>query len=185
MQSYNSNLLHKIRQCIKNGGIIAYPTEHCYGFGCDPFNYTAINQLLKIKRRDKAKGLIVVAGTIGQLDRLIMPLALPDVQNLRAYWPGFYSILMPKTNAALKILTGKHSKISVRVSRHPLIGQLCKSLNMALVSTSANYSGHRVSKTYRDCSRKFGKKMLVLPGVTNFAKKPSVIIDWYTQKILR
>ncbi|MCC2644848.1 MAG: threonylcarbamoyl-AMP synthase [Burkholderiales bacterium] len=185
MQSYNNTLLNKIRRHIRGGGVIAYPTESCYGFGCDPFNHRAINQILKIKCRDKAKGLIVVADNINQLNQLIMPLSYNDKLKLKAYWPGFCSILMPSSIKAPKILIGKHKTLAVRVSKHDLIRQLCKFLNMPLVSTSANYSGCESIKTYRECLQQFGKKVMVLPGNTNFAKKPSTIIDWRTGRIYR
>lgn len=185
MQSYNSNLLHKIRRHIKHGGVIAYPTESCYGFGCDPLNHKAIGQILKIKGRDKSKGLIVVASDLKQLDQLIGKLSPKDKQTLKAYWPGFYSIIMSTTKMAPKILTGKHRTLAVRVSKHDLIRQMCGFLNMPLVSTSANYSGHKSVKTYRECVRQFGKKVMVLPGDTNFAKTPSTIIDWKTGKVFR
>ncbi|MCC2625770.1 MAG: threonylcarbamoyl-AMP synthase [Burkholderiales bacterium] len=185
MQSYNSSLLGKIRRHIKNGGVIAYPTESCYGFGCDPFNYKAIKQILKIKRRDKAKGLIIIAASVDQLNQLIAPISANDKNKLKEYWPGFYSLLMPTTDKTLSILGGKHKTLAVRVSKHDLVRQICSFINMPIVSTSANYSGHKSIKTYRECVKQFGKKVLVLPGNTNFAKKPSTIIDWKTGKTLR
>ncbi len=185
MQSYNNNLLHKIRQHIKNGGVIAYPTESCYGFGCNPFNYKAIKQILKIKQRDSAKGLIVIASDVKQLDKLIKPLSITDKAKLKQYWPGFYSIIMPTTDMAPQILTGKHKTLAVRVTKHDLVRQICNFLNMPLVSTSANYSGHKSIKNYRECIRQFGNKVMVLPGNTSFAKNPSTIVDWKSGKTLR
>src|SRR5579863_7180495 len=120
-----------------------------------------------------------------QLNLLIGKLSTHDKQKLKAYWPGFYSIIMPTTKMAPKILTGKYRTLAVRVSRHDLIQQICGFLNMPLVSTSANYSGHKSVKTYRECVKQFGKKVMVLPGNTSFAKSPSTIIDWKTSKILR
>jgi L-threonylcarbamoyladenylate synthase len=185
MQAYSNNLLHKIQRHIKNGGIIAYPTEFCYGFGCDPFNYRAINNILRIKQRDKAKGLIVIAANIHQLDKLIIPISLHDRQKLKKYWPGFFSILLPSKKNTLNVLIGAHNKLAVRISNHDLVKQLCNYLHMPLVSTSANLSGHKPIKCYRECVRQFGKKVMVLPGNTGFAKNPSTIIDWKSGQIIR
>lgn len=185
MQSYSNSQLHKIRRHIKNGGIIAYPTEFCYGFGCNPFNHKAINKILKIKKRSKAKGLIVIAANINQLHNLILPLSDLDTQKLKSYWPGFYSIIMPSKTNVPKSLTGKHNKLAVRVSKHNLVGQICNYLNSPLISTSANISGHQPIKNYRECVRQFGKKVMVLPGSTSFAKHASTIIDWESGKQIR
>jgi len=185
MYRYSSELLLKVKNHIKNGGIIAYPTESCYGFGCDPFNYTAINKIINLKGRSKTKGLIVIAGSQKHLSGLIMPLSEKDKNEIKNYWPGPFSLILPVTKKVPQNLIGKHRKIAVRVTRHQLVQQLCNSLNMPLVSTSANKSGCRSIKTYRECIRQFGKDVMVLPGNTNFAKKPSTIIDWETKRQLR
>lgn len=187
MKFYSTNLLAKVRAHIKNGGLIAYPTESCYGIGCDPFNRIAIDRVIQIKGRKRSKGLIVIAGSQKQLKDLLSKEALSDSINDKFddYWPGPYSLILPVSNKVPNNLTGKHAKIAVRVTRHKLVQQLSQHLNLPLVSTSANRSGFKSIRTYRECKRQFGKKLMVLPGITNFSKKPSTIIDWETKKVLR
>lgn len=186
MYFYSNDLIAKVRKHIKNGGLIAYPTESCYGIGCDPFNRKAIDKIIKIKLRNKQKGLIVIAGDKKQLAGLIPASTLDnDEKELNRYWPGPFSLILPVTNKVPKNLIGKHSKIAVRVTKHQLVQQLCKNLNLPLVSTSANKSGFKSIRTYRECKRQFGKQLMVLPGITNFNKKPSTIIDWDSKEILR
>lgn len=182
---YSTELLAKVSQHLANGGVIAYPTESCYGLGCNPFNRQAIDKIFKLKRRSKKKGLIVIAGNITQLKNLIMPLTIADKQELSKYWPGAFSLILPVTDKVPHNLIGHNYKIAVRVTQHNLVKQLCNSLNLPLVSTSANRSGHKSIRNYRECVRQFGNQVMVLPGLTNFAKKPSTIIDWATRQILR
>lgn len=185
MDFYSTKLLQKVKAHLKNGGLIAYPTESCYGFGCDPFNYKAIAKLIKVKGRSKTKGLIVISSSTSQLHKLIQPIANDQKTKLAKYWPGFYSLILRVTSKVPRNLIGSHSKVAVRVSLHPHVKQLCYSLNTPLVSTSANKSGHHSIKNYRECQRQFGKRVLVLPGKIGKAKRPSTIIDWESQKILR
>ena len=185
MRYYSPAKLKQIKRHLHNGGVIAYPTESCYGFGCDPFNYSAINKIIQLKGRNKAKGMIVIAGSVAQLQKVIKPLNANDKSQLTQYWPGFYSVILPVSRQTPRNLIGAHRKIAVRVTRHKLVKQLTNSLNMPLVSTSANKSGHQSIKTYRECVRQFGKRVMVLSGATNFAKKPSTIIDWESKKVLR
>ena len=63
-------LRHAIH-CIRNGGIIVYPTDTVYGIGCDPLRADAVDQINAIKGRDAGKGLILIASRIEQLDKLI------------------------------------------------------------------------------------------------------------------
>lgn len=188
MKYYSLSLLKQARKHIQNGGIIAYPTESCYGLGCDPFNYQAVNNLIYLKRRAKAKGLIVIASQINQLEKLIKPLSVKDKIVINShYWPGPFTLILdcPNNNLIPVLLTGKRNKVAVRVTKHPLVRQLCDFLHQPLVSTSANYSGFRAIKTYVKCFDMFGHRVMVLPGQTSNAKKPSTIIDWASKKILR
>ena len=185
MRYYSPARLKQIKRHLRSGGVIAYPTESCYGFGCDPFNYSAISKIIRLKGRNKAKGMIVIAGNVTQLQKVIKSLNPTDKLQLTQYWPGFYSIILPVSHQVPRNLIGSHRKIAVRVTRHKLVKQLTTSLNMPLVSTSANKSGHQSIRTYRECVRQFGNQVMVLSGTTNFAKKPSTIIDWESKKILR
>ncbi|MBY0379962.1 MAG: Sua5/YciO/YrdC/YwlC family protein, partial [Burkholderiales bacterium] len=75
--------------------------------------------------------------------------------------------------------------LAVRVSKHKLINQLCNYLTIPLVSTSANKSSCVAIKNYRQCLRQFACSVLVLPGTTLFAKKPSTVINLKTKQVLR
>ena len=185
MRYYTPHKIKQIRRHLKAGGIIAYPTESCFGFGCDPFNYTALNKLIRIKGRTKTKGLIVIAGAFKQLAQLIQPLSGAEQAELSQYWPGFNSLILPVTAKVPRNLIGRHQKIAVRISQHRLVKQLCHELNSPLVSTSANRAGHQSIRNYRECVRQFGRTVLVLPGLTNFARRPSTIIDWQSRRVLR
>ena len=56
---------------LKRGGLIAYPTEYCFGLGCDPRNRTAVKKLLRLKRRAQHKGLILIASRYQQVARYL------------------------------------------------------------------------------------------------------------------
>ena len=185
MKFYSTKLLQKVQAHLHKGGVIAYPTESCYGLGCDPFNYAAINKLIKIKGRSKTKGLIAIASSTNQLHKLIQPITSDQQYQLAKYWPGFYSLILKVTRKVPRNLIGAHRKIAVRVTQHRPVQQLCRELQQPLVSTSANKTGCKPIKSYRECLRQFGKQVLVLPGLIGLEQKPSTIIDWESKKILR
>jgi len=182
---YKASLLKQVAAHLKRGGVIAYPTESCYGFGCDPKNYQAIKRILQLKQRNKNKGMIVISSKLNYLEKLIMPLTIEELDYVNQYWPGAYSFVVQVKPHLPANLTGKHRSLAVRVTRHKQVRQLSNYLHNALVSTSANKSGFRAIKTYRECLRQFGKQVLVLPGKTLGAKKPSTIIQLSTRKVLR
>lgn len=128
---------------LKNGAILAYPTEAVWGLGCDPHNETAVLRLLDIKQRPVEKGLILIAAHVDQLRPFLDMSALPDdrLAEVLASWPGAHTWVMPASAQAPRWITGAHTGIAVRVSAHPLVIALCEAFGGALVSTSANLGG--------------------------------------------
>ena len=178
-----SALINKIRLHLKNGGVIAYPTESCYGLGCDPGNRAAVGLLLKIKKRRASRGLILIGGSLGKLRRYM--LHPPEKEILDRYWPGPFTLLLDASRHVPEWIRGRHEKVALRLTAHREASGLCNALSTALVSTSANVSGTKPAKTYRDCERRFGKQVLVIPGKIGRRKNPSTIIDLESGKILR
>ena len=128
---------------LRNGGVIAYPTEAVWGLGCDPFNEAAVMRLLAIKQRDVAKGLILIAGALQQFEGLLDWQRLPAdrVSGVHATWPGPHTWIVPATARVPRWVTGDHRGVATRVSAHPTVIQLCELFGGPLVSTSANLAG--------------------------------------------
>lgn len=128
---------------LRRGGVIAYPTEGVWGLGCDPFDQAAVLRLLAIKQRPVDKGLILIAGTLAQLERIVDWTALPATRrdSVLASWPGPNTWIVPAAATVPQWITGAHAGIAVRVSAHAGVVALCDAFGGALVSTSANPAG--------------------------------------------
>lgn len=170
---------------LKRGGLIAYPTESCYGFGCDPRNRAAVLRLLRLKGRPQKKGLILIASSPRQLRRYLQPLDAAAEQRLIEDGAQAITYLMPARARCPRWLRGAHDTLAVRLTAHPFARALCRQTGMALVSTSANHSGQRAIKTYAECQRLFGAQVKVLPGRVGARKKPSTIRAWGDGRIIR
>lgn len=175
----------RIAAYLRRGGLIAYPTESCYGLGCDPDNRTAVQRLLKLKQRPQRKGLILIAANYRQVARYLQPLTSPQQQQLQEAGVQVTTYLMPAHHSAPRWLRGAHDTLAVRLTAHRQAAQLCRGVNSALVSTSANRSGQRPARTYAQCQRLFGRKVWVLPGRVGKRKKPSTIRAWADGQIIR
>ena len=170
---------------LARGGLIAYPTESCYGLGCDPANRTAVKRLLKLKQRPQKKGLILIASSYEQVARYLSPLSAEQQSRLRDAGRNAITYLMPVKRNAPRWLRGEHDTLAVRLTAHDYARRLCKGVGSALVSTSANISGMRPAKTYAECQRMFGKHVWVLPGRVGKRRQPSTIMGWADGRILR
>lgn len=174
-----------LRAHVRRGGLIAYPTESCYGLGCDPRNLNALRRLVALKGRSAAKGMLLIADAFRRLAPYVGALSAADRARMAKTWPGPVTWVVPASAACPALLTGGRPTIAVRVTAHPDAARLCRALGMALVSTSANKTGRKPAKTAAECRRIFGARVWVLPGHIGARKRPSTLIDLATGTVLR
>ena len=171
---------------LRDGGVIAYPTESVYGLGCDPFNKTAVLTLLAIKKRDPRKGLILVASSFAQIEHLIMPIAPPLLTHVLETWPGPVTWAFPATDAVPAWIRGDHHTIALRVSAHPIVHHLCDQFCGPIVSTSANLEGELPKRDYTATYKAFKDSVdCILNGAVGTLLRPTTIRDVMTNEILR
>lgn len=174
-----------LRAYLRGGGLIAYPTESCYGLGCDPRHPRALQRLIRLKGRGAAKGLLLIADHYKRLQPFVHALSPADRARMQQSWPGPVSWVVPASAACPPLLTGGRPTIAVRVTAHADAARLCRRLGMALVSTSANKSGKKPAKTAAECRRIFGAQVRVIDGRIGTRKRPSTLIDLATGTVLR
>lgn len=173
-------------EVIHAGGIVAYPTEFCYGLGCDPRQHESIHRLLRIKRRRWQQGLILIAGRVQQLTRYIDFTEQKALARARNFWPGPYTWLMPTRPRVSGWLTGLHNTVAVRVTAHKGAAALCKYSKLPLISTSANRHGRVPARSAKAVYREFGDEVdYVLVGNLGDQPRPTQIRDAMTNKIVR
>lgn len=170
--------LGQARRVLRDGGIIAYPTEGVWGLGCDPWNEGAVERLIALKGRSRAQGIILVAADCEQVEPLVEWPAGERGQELRAGWPGFITWVMRARPQVPAIVTGGRDTLAVRVSPHPLVQALCRSFGGPLVSTSANPHGLAPARTALAVRRYFPSGLdLVVHGRLGGEPGPSPIRD--------
>lgn len=181
--------LKKAITILTEGGVIAYPTEAVYGLGCDPFNETAIQRLLSIKKRRPEKGLILIADDFEKVKSLLNleRITQEQLKTVLASWPGPYTWIFPlKKSCISEQVTGKHGTLAVRISAHPVVCALCRELDSPIISTSANREGDLPLRTAEAVESYFGTELdFVLQGATGGLANPTEIRDVLTGKIFR
>ena len=188
--------IERAATCIKQGGIIAYPTEGVFGLGCDPDNEVALKRLINLKQRSNNKGLIIIAACRAQLDPYIAPVDESLEKQLQATWPGPTTWILAASpgsasagsaNAgASALLTGNRNTIATRVTLHETAAKLCLTCGHAIVSTSANLSGQASCKDAQSVADCFGDTIdYLLDMPVGNLENPTPIFDGATGKQLR
>jgi len=171
---------------LARGGVVAYPTEGVYGLGCLPTEIGAVTRLLAIKQRSWRKGLPLIAANVAQLDPLIELPANGLRDEIEASWPGPVTWVLRARPGVPVLLTGGRGTLAVRVTNHAVAAALCAQAGSALVSTSANRSGHPPLLSALAVRRALGRKLdYVLCGPLGGLDGPTPIRDGATGVYLR
>lgn len=155
------------------------------GLSCDPHNRTAVDRVLWLKHRGVEKGLIVLVAELDVLKRFSQPLSASqtvEISSTIAEKPITW--LLRARHSVPGWVTGGHDRIAIRLTRHPITRELCKS-NRAIISTSANFSGYPVAMTQRQLRSWFGPYLdYIIMGVAG-SGVPSEIRDLVSGEVLR
>jgi len=173
-------------ECLRDGHILAYPTEAVFGLGCDPNNREAVFKLLSLKSRPASAGLILIGASFEQFEDWITlpPQALLE-QAVRT-WPGPVTWLFPKSGQVPDYVCGAHDKIAIRVSDHAPCVELCRAFGGPVVSTSANPHSAPPARSAGEVEDYFGSYLGgILAGPLGGRDKPSEIRDVMTGEVVR
>ena len=168
---------------LRDGGIVAYPTETVYGLAVDPFSVEALDRLFAAKGRAREKAILLIIGCRAHLDRVAADVPPRAQAYMDAFWPGPLSLLLPKHPDLPEELAPGLDSICVRCPGLPAARALCDAFGGPVTSTSANTSGEAPARSLDD---------LDLPGLTLGLdggllrpEPPSTILDVRSGKILR
>lgn len=170
---------------IRQGGVIAYPTEAVFGLGCAAHCESAVHRILALKSRKPDRGLILVGAHVEQLAGLVVLDGLERKQEILDSWPGPVTWILPAKPGVPAWLTGKSRGLAVRISAHPQIRALCQKSGL-LVSTSANPARCQPARSVNRVRAYFADSLdYILPGEVDLQAKPSEIRDAMSGRVVR
>ena len=174
-------LLKQISECLKDGGIIIYPTDTIYGLGCDIFQPKSIEKICRIKNVDPLKAqLSFICRDLSHLSDYTKSIDTPLYRMLKNYLPGPYTFILPASKMVPKILKSKKDTIGLRIPDNIICKQILETLGNSILS--ASLPGEMVEE-YTDPEiiyEKFGDQVdyVIDGGPGNLT--PSTIVDCTT-----
>lgn len=171
---------------IRNGGIVAYPTDTVYGLGANVFLPQALDKIMAAKQRPDEKSLPVLIADRAHLEDLVVGITHDAAQLMAEFWPGALTVVMQK-QPQLSPLLGD-STLAVRQPNNEAILALLDAAGCPLTGTSANRSGMPPATTATEAVHQLGGAVdLILDGGPAPGNTPSTVIDCTVQpaRILR
>ncbi len=136
-QNPQERLVRKIVDCLKDGGVIIYPTDTIYGLGCDIYHPKAIERICKIKNVDPQKAqLSFICRDLSHLSDYTKSIDTPLYRMLKNYLPGPYTFILPASKMVPKILKSKKDTIGLRVPDNVICNSILNELDSPILSTS-------------------------------------------------
>lgn len=134
-------LLQQAVLILREGGIVAYPTDTVYGLGSDAFNEEALARVYDIKQRPPDRPFPLLIADEHMLADLTAGVSEVGWRLMKQFWPGGLTLVVRKSTTLPDWLTAGGYTIAVRIPDHPLTLALIRGLGSPLIGTSANLSG--------------------------------------------
>ena len=130
---------------LREGNLVAFPTETVYGLGADAQNKDAVAKIYQTKGRPTDHPLIVHLSSIEQLDNWAKSIPNYAIALARAFWPGPMTLILPRTELAKDFITGGQDNVGIRVPSHTVALALFKEFEsqggLGVAAPSANRFG--------------------------------------------
>ncbi|MFN5642039.1 MAG: L-threonylcarbamoyladenylate synthase [Sphingobacteriales bacterium] len=176
----NPQLRHiqTITECLSAGGVIIYPTDTVYGFGCDIFHPKAVERICRIKQIDPAKAnLSFICHDLSDLSKYAKSISTPTFRLLKKHIPGAFTFILPASKEVPKILKSKKDTIGLRVPDNLIAQTILKTLGHPILSSSL--PGEMVEE-YTDPEQiyeVFGKQVDIVVNAGIGGMQYSTIVD--------
>ncbi len=144
---------------LRQGKIVAFPTETYYGLAVDPDCASAVAGLFAVKKRLEHKPLLLLIENIAQLDTVVEDVPLEYWPMIDKYWPGPLTLIFPAKATVNPKITGNSGTVGVRISPHPIARELVRLMGKPITATSANISGHPPAQSAQDVVEMLGDKI--------------------------
>jgi len=179
------DLVKEIGSLLKNGKIIAYPTDTLYGLGANPFDYDAVHRITILKGRDSAKPFPYIIDRVERLRQWgihLSPLAEAIAQK---FWPGPVSLVVRGSRKLPGHILDANKKICLRVPQNNIARSIAAAARGLIVATSANPGGLAPSRSAREAMEYFrGEIDAIVDGGPSEGAAPSTILDVSKGKVV-
>jgi L-threonylcarbamoyladenylate synthase len=171
ISGHTQGSIEKASEALKNGSLVAFPTETVYGIGADATNKDAVGRIYSVKGRPEDHPLIVHISSVSMIEKWARD--IPDYAKKLAeeFWPGPMTLILKRSNLAKNFITGKQHNVGLRIPNQSvalkLLTQFEKIGGLGIAAPSANRFG-AVSPTTTEA---------VMDELGNFLQYEDLIID--------
>ncbi len=163
---------------LKQGKVVAYPTETIYGLGANALDRKAVKRIYDLKSRDYGLPIAILVADLTMLREVVVNVSDRALTLMRKFWPGALTILFPASDIIPKGFVTNTGKVGIRISSHPVAGALVERFGKPVTTTSANLSGFPPSLSVKHVQKYFGDKLsCIIDGGDCEPSRGSTVVD--------
>lgn len=163
---------------LREGGLVAFPTETVYGLGADASNPEAVAKIFKAKGRPQHHPVIVHIANPEQMNQWTQDIPSAALKVANKFWPGPLTLILKRKPHVSDIITGGQDTIGLRVPAHPVAQRLLKMFGGGIAAPSANKFSHISATTAQHVREEFGEEIdCILDGGMCDVGIESTILD--------
>ena len=147
---------------IRQGGIVAFPTETVYGLGANALDATAVARIFELKGRPRFDPLIVHIADVAQLTDFVTVVPPLAIELVARFWPGPLSVVLDKQPCVPEIVTSGLSSVAVRCPAHAVAQELIRAAGVPIAAPSANKFGMVSPTTAAHVVEQFGDRLPIV-----------------------
>ncbi|MEM3565899.1 MAG: L-threonylcarbamoyladenylate synthase [Candidatus Bathyarchaeia archaeon] len=136
-----AKIIHEAACIIRNGGLVAFPTETVYGLGADALNAKAVLALFKAKRRPLDNPPIVHVGKFEDVYKLVKEVPAKAEILMKTFWPGPLTLVFRRSSIVPNVTVAGLDTIAVRMPKHNVALALIRECGCPIAAPSANLAG--------------------------------------------
>jgi tRNA threonylcarbamoyl adenosine modification protein (Sua5/YciO/YrdC/YwlC family) len=143
-----ARLIEQIRELLKGGAVMLYPTDTVYAIGCDLNSKAAVQRVRQIKQLSNDKPLTFLCPSLSNISRYAQ-VSDASYRLMRRLIPGPYTFLLPATKLVPQLVQNpKRKTTGIRVPDHPICQALLEALGNPIISTSAHLAADEVTPLF-------------------------------------
>ncbi|MBC9784533.1 threonylcarbamoyl-AMP synthase [Heliobacterium chlorum] len=139
--NFSIDELQEAAQLIREGKLVAFPTETVYGLGANALDVQAVQGIFRAKGRPSDNPLIVHIASLDELTPLVSDFPPMAQKMAKLFWPGPLTMILPASNQVPAEVTAGLSTVAIRMPSHPVARELIRSAQVPIAAPSANRSG--------------------------------------------
>jgi tRNA threonylcarbamoyl adenosine modification protein (Sua5/YciO/YrdC/YwlC family) len=169
-------LVRLVVESLKDGAVIAYPTDTIYGLGCDIYNKGALERLYKIKGKDPNKPMSFLCSGIKEISEYAQ-VGHQNFRILNNLVPGPYTFILEPSRTVPKLLLNKRKHVGIRVPDNNICRALTEELGRPIITTSVRNPENELFNDAEDIAERFKGQVDIVVDGGRIVPHHSTIID--------